>query len=219
MIKDRFYKCKILFGDNFTKIKNANIIIFGVGGVGGFCLDALYRSGVQNITIVDNDSFDITNQNRQIGSENIGKSKVEVLSSMYKGVRPLNTLASPAWIDSFDFDKFDVVIDAIDDIPCKIALAKKTSNKLISSMGSANRIDTTKIKVANIWKTDVDPFAKKVRYELKKNGFKDKYLVVYSIESPVTKKLGSFVGVTASFGLALASLTIQQILKQDDKIN
>ena len=213
-IEDRFGRCRLLFGEDFAKIEAAKVIIFGVGGVGSFCLDALYRTGVKDITIVDSDVYEVTNQNRQIGSENIGDSKVKVLSRIYNGVKPIEMLVTPKWIDEFNFDKFDVVIDAIDDVPCKVALANKVADKLISSMGGAKRIDPTKIKVADIWKTNIDPFARKIRYELKKSGFKGKYLVVYSTEEPLTKGLGSFVGVTASFGLMLSSLAIKKFLEK-----
>lgn len=214
-IEDRFSRCRLLFGENFAKIESAKIIIFGVGGVGSFCLDALYRTGVRDITIVDSDIYEVTNQNRQIGSENLGVSKVETLSCMYKDVKPLHLLVTPKWIDEFDFSKFDVVIDAIDDIPCKIALANKTANKLISSMGSAKRVSPAKIKVADIWKTDIDPFARKIRVELRKKGFKVNYPCVFSTEEPKTKELGSFVGVTGSFGLMLASLAIEKCLDKN----
>lgn len=214
-MEDRFTRCRLLFGDDFSKIQNAKIILFGVGGVGSFCLDALYRTGFNDITIIDDDMYDVTNQNRQIGSENVGAYKVDTLASMYKGVKPIRVLVTPSWVEEFDFSSYDVVIDAIDDIPCKVALTNKVSSKLISSMGGAKRVDATKIKVADIFKTDIDPFARKIRYELKKSGFKGRYPVVYSSEKPKKiKELGSFVGVTASFGLILSSLAIQRVLEK-----
>ena len=208
----RFQRCKLLFGDDFNKIKNAKIILFGVGGVGSFCLDALYRTGVKNITIVDFDKYEITNQNRQIGSEAIGKNKTEVLSTLYPGISYITHKATKDWIDNFNFNSYNLVIDAIDDIPVKVALALKTYTKLISSCGGAKRIDSTLIDINDIWKTTNDPFAKKFRYELKKSGFKDNFDVVYSKELPKDiKDLGSFVGVTGTLGLALASLAIKKL--------
>ncbi len=209
----RYQRCKLLFGGDFQKLSKSKVIIIGVGGVGSFCLDALYRSGVKDITIVDFDTFEITNQNRQIGSEQIGQKKVEVLSKKYPGVKPIVAKATDEWIEDFDFDPYDLVVDAIDDIPAKVALAKKTHHKLISSMGGAKRIDPTKIEKTSIWKTSIDPFAKKFRYELKKSGFKGDFEVVFSKELPIRcEGLGSFVGVTGSMGLALASLAIEKIL-------
>ncbi|MFV0482125.1 MAG: ThiF family adenylyltransferase [Campylobacteraceae bacterium] len=213
-IVDRFHRCRLLFGENYPKIENAKILIFGVGGVGSFCLDALYRTGIQDITIVDDDVYDVTNQNRQIGSDAVGESKVLTLAKLYKGVKPMQLLVTKEWIDEFDFSSFDVIIDAIDDIPAKVALAHKVSDKLVSSMGGAKRIDVSKIEISTIWKTKVDAFARKIRYELKKSKFKGNYPVVYSTEEPNCIPLGSFEGVTGSFGLAVASLVVQKILKE-----
>ena len=210
----RYQRCKLLFGEDFQKLSKSKVIIIGVGGVGSFCLDALYRSGVKNIAIVDFDTFEVTNQNRQIGSEQIGQKKVEALSKKYPGIKPIDAKATDKWIENFDFDPYDLVIDAIDDVPAKVALAKKTYYKLISSMGGAKRIDPTKIEKASIWKTSIDPFAKKFRYELKKSGFQGDFEVIYSKELPIKcEGLGSFVGVTGCMGLALASLAIDKIVK------
>jgi len=200
--------------EDFEKLKKAKVLLIGVGGVGSFCLDCLYRSGVGNITIVDFDLFDITNQNRQIGSENIGEKKVEVLKRLYPGICAIEAKIDEEWVENFDFSKYDLVLDAIDDIKAKVALAKKVSNKLISSTGSARKCDPTKIEVCSIWKTYGDPFAKKIRYELKKAGFKGDFLAIFSPEAPVCKDKGSFVAVTGSFGLALCSKAIEIILKQ-----
>ncbi|MCF6174021.1 MAG: tRNA threonylcarbamoyladenosine dehydratase [Campylobacteraceae bacterium] len=209
---NKLSRCKILFEDDFVKIQNASILLLGVGGVGGFCLEALYRTGIGSITIVDFDIFDITNQNRQLGSENIGETKVDVLSRNRTNIKTINIKITPKWVEGFDFDKFDLVIDAIDDMSAKVALAHKCSHKLISSMGGAKKLDPTMIQVAPIWKTHGDGLAKKFRYELKKSGFKKNFDVVFSSESPKCQGLGSFIGVTGSFGLALASLAIKKIL-------
>ncbi|MCI6989105.1 MAG: ThiF family adenylyltransferase [Campylobacter sp.] len=194
-------------------LENAKILVLGCGGVGGICIDALLRSGIKNLTIIDYDKFDITNQNRQLYSESLGEIKVEVFKRIYPQINAINLKLSPQIIDEFDFSEFDLIIDAVDDIPCKVALALKCHKKLISSMGGAKRIDTTKIKVGSIWKTSVDPFARKIRTELKKRGFKNKYDVVFSTEEPKCTNLGSFMGVTASFGLALASLAVRRLCK------
>ena len=181
--------------------------------MGGVCIDALYRSGVGHITAIDCDKFDITNQNRQIGSENIGEYKTDVFARLYPGLKRVNLKLTPSVISEFDFSEFDLIIDCIDDIPAKVAIAKICSKRLLSSMGGAKRLDPTKIKVASIWKTTNDPFARKIRYELKKAGFKGDYKVVFSTEAPNCVNLGSFIGVTASFGLNLASLAVNRLIK------
>lgn len=214
-MSDRFSRSRILFGEKFNKLENAKILLFGVGGVGGHCLDALYRTGIRDITIIDFDTYDITNQNRQIASEyNEGKSKVKSLTELYQGIKGIEVKVTPEWVNTFDFDEFDLVLDAIDDIPSKVAIAKKTYKKLISSMGSAKKIDPTRIQVCSIWKTYNDGLAKKVRTELKKAKFEKKYEVIFSDELPMCDGLGSYVGVTGSFGLALASRAIARLLEK-----
>ena len=210
---DRFTRSRWIFGDKFQKLQDSKVLVCGCGGVGGVCIDALYRSGVGHITAIDCDKFDITNQNRQIGSENIGEYKTDVFARLYPGLKTLNLKLTPSVISEFDFSEFDLIIDCIDDIPAKVAIAKICSKRLLSSMGGAKRLDPTKIKVASIWKTTNDPFARKIRYELKKAGFNGDYKVVFSTEAPNCVNLGSFIGVTASFGLNLASLAVNRLIK------
>lgn len=210
---DRYTRSRWLFGDEFEKLKNAKVLVCGVGGVGGICVDALARAGVGEIVCVDKDVFDITNQNRQIYSENVGAVKVDEFDKRYENVKGIQALITPEFIATHDFSKYDVVVDAIDDIPAKIALALATSDKLIASMGGAKRIDATRVQVADVFKTHGDPMARKYRNELKKAGFKGKFDVVFSSEEPRCKVLGSFMGVTAVFGLNLASLAVRKILK------
>ena len=207
----RYDRCKKIFS-KFEKLQNLNILIAGVGGVGGYALDCLYRSGVKNITIIDYDTFDITNQNRQIGSEFIGEKKVEVLAKLYKGIIPIDMKLSAENIKKINLKKYDIVIDAIDDINAKIALITLAHPKIISSMGAAKRIDPTKIKIDSIWKTQNDPFAKKIRDKLKKIGFKGDFKAVYSTEKPINCEMGSFVGVTGAFGFALCSEIVKDFV-------
>ncbi len=210
----KYNRVKLLLGDDFIKLQDAKVILLGVGGVGGFCLDCLYRSGISDITIVDFDVFDETNQNRQLFSEmHEGELKVQALQKHYPDIKIINTRIDEEWVWNFDFDKYDLVLDAIDDTKAKLALAQKCYKKLISSFGSAKRLDSTKIKVDDIWKTYGDKFGSKIRYELKKRGFKKKYKVIFSSEEAVVKEKGSFVGVTASFGLTMCSETVKYLLK------
>ncbi|NPA87090.1 MAG: tRNA threonylcarbamoyladenosine dehydratase [Epsilonproteobacteria bacterium] len=207
----RYDRCKKLFG-KFEHLQKLNVLICGVGGVGGYALDCLYRSGVKNITIVDFDTFDITNQNRQIGSEFLGEKKVEVLARLYPGVTPIDMKLTPQNIENLDLEKYDIVIDAIDDLNAKIALILKASPKIVSSMGAAKRIDPTKIRIDSIWKTQNDPFAKKIRDRLKKENFKGDFKAVFSLEKPIPCDMGSFVGVTGAFGFALCSEVLKDFV-------
>jgi len=211
-VTDRFSRCRLLFQDDFEKLQNSTVLLLGVGGVGGFCLDALYRTGIEHITIVDFDKFEVTNQNRQLGSDKIGMRKIQRMQELYPGIEGHDLKVTLDWVNEFDFEPFDLVIDAIDDMPAKVAIAQKCSHKLISSMGGAKKLDPTKIEIVDIWKTYNDGLAKKFRSELKKIGFKKKFDVVFSSELPNCQGLGSFVGVTGSFGFALSSLAIKKLL-------
>ncbi len=208
-----------LFGqETFDKFKDVKLILFGVGGIGSFALDALYNTGITNITIVDFDTYEDSNMNRQLGSHgNIGRIKVEVLKEKYPEVTPIHVKVTPEWIDNFDFSSYDYILDAIDDIKPKVHLIKKHFTKVISTSGGAKRIDATKLEYISIWDTYNDQFIKKVRTELKNQGFKKKFKVVFSSEVPLCVEKGSFEGVTASFGLMMASVTVQKLLKKMKK--
>jgi tRNA threonylcarbamoyladenosine dehydratase len=210
----KYDRCKKIFGDKFVLLENSKIIILGVGGVGGHALDCLYRSGITNITIVDYDCYELSNQNRQIGSEAIGVNKVEHLKTLYPKIKTINTKINIQWLEDNSLDNYDLILDAIDDIKPKVWIIKQYYKKLISTTGSAKRIDSTKIQYINIWKTTNDPFAKKIREELKKIRFNKNFKVIFSDELPQCKELGSFVGVTGSFGLAMCSKAIEKILEQ-----
>jgi tRNA A37 threonylcarbamoyladenosine dehydratase len=203
----------MLFGEeDFEKLQKAKILIMGVGGVGSYALDCLYRSGVKDITILDYDRYDPTNQNRQIGSEAIGMLKTERLSELYPGIKTIDQKMDMAWVDAFDFESYDLIIDAADTTKVKIEVAKKCYKKLIMSVGSAKRFDTSKIEVASIWKTHGDALARKIRNELKKAKFSRNFTVVYSPEEDKCKVKGSCVAVTGAFGLTVCSEAIKRIL-------
>lgn len=212
---DRYARSRIIFHDCFEVISQTKVLIFGVGGVGGYALDALYRSGIQNITIVDKDRFDITNQNRQIGSEAVGEVKVLALSKLYKGITPIHASVSEEFLQTLNFDEFDYIVDAIDDINAKILLAKKAEGRrmgsYISSTGSAKKLNPLLIKVSSIWKSYGDKFARKFRENLKKQRFRGNFKVIFSDEVPNCKALGSCNVVTGSFGLQIASEILRDI--------
>jgi tRNA A37 threonylcarbamoyladenosine dehydratase len=210
---DKYDRCKKIFGNDFEQLQKTKVIILGVGGVGAHALDCLYRSGITNITIVDYDIYEVSNQNRQIGSENaLNQLKVSHLKTIYPNIIAINAKIDLKWLDENDLDKYDIILDAIDDIKPKVQIIKRYYKKLISTTGSAKRIDPTQIEYINIWKTFNDPFAKKIREELKKIGFKKNFKVIFSQELPKCKELGSFVAVTGSFGLAMCSKAIEKIL-------
>jgi tRNA A37 threonylcarbamoyladenosine dehydratase len=210
----RFERSRQLFGDNFVKLESAKILLLGVGGVGSFCLDCLYRSGVKQITIVDFDTYDESNANRQLWSElHVNEIKVDALKIHYPTVIAINQKIDKVWIENFDFEPYDLVLDAIDDIHAKLALAQKCYAKLISAAGSAKKLDPTQVQVASIWKTQGDTFASKIRRELKRRKFDRNYRCVFSPENALIKEKGSFMGVTAAFGLAMCSEAVQRLVK------
>lgn len=215
----KYDRSKKLFGEDvFEKFKDVKLILLGVGGVGSFALDALYNTGITNITIVDFDTYEESNMNRQMGSHgNIGRVKVEALKEKYPEVTAIHVKITPDWIDNFDFSSYDYILDAIDDVKPKVHLIKKHFTKIISTSGGAKRIDPSKIEYISIWDTYNDPFIKKIRTELKNQGFKKKFKVIFSSELPMCLEKGSFEGVTGSFGLMMASVTIQKLINKFKK--
>lgn len=214
-INDRFTRARWIFGEKFTILQNARVLVCGCGGVGGALIEALYRSGVVNLSVIDCDEFDITNQNRQFASENLGEKKAEVFARKFEGVRAICAKIDSEFLAGFDIGEFDFIIDAIDDVGAKIELASLAHEKnvrFISSLGAAKRLDPAKIEIASVWKTHTDPFARKFRYELKKAGFSGDFPCVFSSELPRCEKLGSFMGVTASFGLFITSYVVRNLI-------
>ena len=215
--KTRFTRVKWLIGEElFDKITTLKVLVFGLGGVGGFCVDALYRTGFKDFTFIDEDSFEATNLNRQLHSEHIGQAKAEVFSRIYGGKGIVKRVDS-AFLSEFSLQEFDIIIDAIDDIPAKVAIVGLVDTQkqiFVSSTGGARKLDATKIAIAPLCKTHGDALAKKFRYELKKAGLKADFEVVFSDEKPICKELGSFMGVTGDFGLALASLVLRKVIKR-----
>lgn len=208
-------RIRSLLKDDFHKLQSAKILLLGVGGVGGHCLDCLIRSGMRDITIVDYDIYDESNQNRQMWSElHKGEFKVEALKEHYPDIKIINKRVDEEWVKDFDFDDYDLVLDAIDDTKAKLSLAQKCHKKLISSFGSAKRLDPTKVHVNDIWKSYGDRFGSKIRYELKKRGFKKKYTVIFSSEEAKVKEKGSFIGVTGTFGFVMCSEAVKRIVSK-----
>ena len=180
----RFSRLESLIGkDNLDKLKTKKVIVFGVGGVGGFVVESLVRSGLEDITIVDNDVVDESNINRQIiaTSESISKSKVKTMQERANSINPAARIFTiqkfylPENENEFDFSKYDYVIDCVDTISAKISIicrAKEIGVPVISALGAGNKLDPTKLVVADISKTEYDPLAKVIRKELRNRGVK-----------------------------------------------
>lgn len=191
-----FQRTELLIGkENLNKLQHSHVIVFGVGGVGGFAIEALVRSGVGEISIVDFDTVDLTNLNRQIiaTQDSIGKLKTSVMRDRLLSINP-NVIVHE-FPEKFSMEnsglffkdkKYDYIVDAIDLVTSKLALAeiaKNLSIPIISSMGTGNKIEPTMLEVADINKTSVCPLARVMRKELKNRGIK-KLKVVYSKELP-----------------------------------
>lgn len=195
MIKHPFSRTELLVGsEGLEKLKNAKVMVFGVGGVGSFAVEALTRAGIGTLILVDDDTVCITNLNRQIHAthKTVDKNKVEVMKERILSINEnCNVIINQIFVTQENLaklipDDVDYIIDAIDTVSAKIALAEYCYNKginLISSMGTGNKLDPTQFKVSDIYNTKVCPLAKVMRYELKKRGVK-KLKVVYSEEMP-----------------------------------
>lgn len=194
---NEFSRTELLLGaEKLNRLKNSTVAVFGVGGVGGYVAEALARSGVGHIVLIDNDVVSITNINRQIIAlhSTVGRPKTEVMAERIKDINPdadvkiRNCFYTPQTSMEFDFTEYDYVVDAIDTVSGKIELvmqAQKCGTPIICSMGAGNKLDPAAFEVSDIYKTEVCPLARVMRYELKKRGVK-KLKVVYSKEKPIT---------------------------------
>ncbi len=233
-MQERFSRTELLLGEEaMRRLQSARVAIFGVGGVGGYVVEALARSGVGTLDLIDNDVVSESNINRQIiaTTKTIGQSKVEVAKERILDINPDAIVHAhrvfflPETQSQFDFTEYDYVVDAIDTVTGKIALimqAKEAKTPIISSMGAGNKMNPAMFEVADIYKTDVCPLAKVMRYELKKRNVKH-LKVVYSKEVPMkpngpvdakTKKAipGSNAFVPSTVGLIIASEVIKDLI-------
>lgn len=237
----QFSRTELLIGkEGMERLSNSRIAVFGVGGVGGYAVEALARSGVGELDLIDNDQVALTNLNRQIiaTTKTLGKDKVDVAKERVLEINPsakvniYKTFYLPETKDQFDFTKYDYVVDAIDTVSGKISLvvqAQEAGTPIISSMGAGNKLDPTAFQVADIYKTSVCPLAKVMRRELKKRGIK-KLKVVYSEEKPITPEQniemekeeqlqrrqvpGSVAFVPSVVGLIIAGEVIKDLIKR-----
>lgn len=231
-MEEQFSRTELLLGtEGVLRLKNARVAVFGVGGVGGFAVEALARAGIGTLDLIDKDDISVSNINRQIVATHstIGKLKTDVAKDRILDINPnavvntFHTFYLPETADMFDFTQYDYIIDAIDTVTGKIQLimeADKTGTPIISSMGAGNKLDASAFRVADIYKTNVCPLAKVMRRELKKRGIK-KLKVVYSEEQPLkinaeTQDIRKAVPGSVSFvpsvaGLILAGEVIKDI--------
>lgn len=225
---DIFSRTERLIGeDALQKLKNSNIIIFGLGGVGSYTAEALARSGIGKMTVVDKDTVDITNINRQLYAlhSTVGKPKAEVARERILDINPeceitaIQKMYLPENSEEFNLSQYDYIVDAIDNVTAKIDLAVKAEQlgiPIISSMGTGNKLDSTAFKVSDIYKTSVCPLCRVMRTQLKKRGVK-KLKVVYSEEMPKTdgeRTPASISFVPPAAGLIIAGEVIKNIIGQ-----
>lgn len=193
---NQFTRTQLIYGpEAMEKLRNSRVAVFGVGGVGGYAVEALARSGVGALDLVDDDRVCVTNINRQILAtrRTVGRYKVDVASERVADINPQCTVRTyktfflPETKDQFDFTEYDYVVDAIDTVTGKIQLAlsaKEAGTPIISSMGAGNKTDPSAFQVADIYETSVCPLARVMRRELKRRGV-EKLKVVYSREKPI----------------------------------
>ena len=201
MIPEELSRLGMMFGEEgIDRLRSARAAVFGIGGVGGFAAEALARSGIGTLDLIDRDVVAKSNLNRQIIAlhSTLGRYKTEVMAERIKDISPETKVNArtcfflPETADSFDFSEYDYVIDAIDNITGKIEIvmrAQAAGVKVISAMGAGNKLDPTALRVADIYKTSVCPLARVMRRELKKRGVK-RLKVVYSEEPPFVPKSG-----------------------------
>ncbi len=232
---EQFERMELLFGkEKIDSLFNKRVLIFGVGGVGGYVCEALARSGIGHFMLVDKDSVSISNINRQIiaTTKTVSMDKVDVMKERILSINPealvdiKKCFYLPENESDFDFSSFDYVVDCVDTVSAKISIicaAKKNGINVISAMGAGNKMDLTKLEITDISKTSVDPLARVMRYELRKRNIKG-VKVAYSKEEPIEKVIvkkdvesgkdvpGSAIFVPAAMGLLIASEIIKDFI-------
>lgn len=231
---NEFSRSELLLGeDKVSLLKNKRVAVFGVGGVGGYVVEALARTGVGSFDLIDNDTVSLTNINRQIIAlhSTIGKDKVEVMRDRVLNINPNckvnihKTFYLPETAGEFDFREYDYIVDAIDTVAGKLMLieeAKRCDIPIICSLGAGNHLDPLSFKVSDISKTSMCPLAKVMRHELKKRNIKD-VKVVYSTEEPIRDRTdgarisipGSIAFVPSVVGLIISSEVIKDLINEE----
>lgn len=227
---NKFTRFELLVGNKINKIKNTSVLVIGLGGVGGYTIESLVRSGINHIILVDNDKVDITNINRQIISttNNIGEFKTDEWKKRINIINPnckvdiINEFIDKTNINLLFNKNIDYIVDACDTVETKFLIIKECLNrniKLISCMGTGNKIDSSRLKIIDIRKTNYDKLAKKLRKLLKEHGINKKIMVVCSDEpgyTKIDKTIPSNSYVPATAGLLCTDYIINDILKGCD---
>ena len=230
---NQFSRTELLIGQEaLERLHNARVAVFGVGGVGGYVCEALVRSGIGAFDLIDNDTVSITNINRQIIATHstVGRVKVEVMKERMLDINPDADITIhkcfylPENADSFDFSKYDYVVDAVDTVTAKVEIimrAKSLGVPVISAMGAGNKLDASRFMVADIYDTKVCPLARVMRHEMKKRGVKD-LKVVYSMEEPIKPReskevhpLGKPIPGSSAFAPSVSGLIIAGEIVKD----
>lgn len=232
-MENRFDRTEMLIGkESLSSLSKAKVLIFGIGGVGGYVTEALARSGIGSMVLVDNDTVSVTNINRQIiaTDSTVGMYKTEVMKTRILDINPeaqvevRNCFYLPENAEEFDFSRYDYIVDAIDTVTAKLDIierAGKASVPVISCMGTGNKLDPTKLVVTDIYKTSVCPLAKVMRRELRKRGITG-LKVVYSTEEPIKNEEigrvpGSVAWVPPVAGLIAASEVVKDLINKNTK--
>ena len=244
-MEDQFVRTRMLFGSrNMEKLSRAKVAVFGIGGVGGYVAEALARSGVGSLILVDHDTVSLSNLNRQIIAlhSTIGRYKVDVMEERIRDICPGTTVEArrcfylPQTADQFDFSRYSFVVDAVDTVTAKLEIilrAKECGVPVISSMGAGNKTDPCLLRTADSYETSVCPLASVMRRECRKRGIRD-LKVVYSLQEPVSPVReetalpvpadgagrkdtpGSTAFAPAAAGLLLASVVVEDLLRSQD---
>lgn len=214
---------KLIGIDALNKLKSAKVAVFGIGGVGGFTVEALARCGIGKIDLIDHDTVSVTNINRQIIAthETVGQLKVDVMKKRILSINPeadVRTFAEFYLPDtSFDFSQYNYVVDAVDTVTAKIDIimkCKEAGTPIISSMGTGNKINPAMFEITDIYKTKVCPLARVMRKELKKRGIKSLKVVYSPEEMLVTERIPASISFIPSVaGLLIAGEVVRDICK------
>lgn len=238
-MEDQFERTRMLFGSrNMERLSGKKVVIFGIGGVGGYAAEALARSGIGSLVLVDHDTVALSNLNRQIIAlhSTVGRYKVEVMADRIRDICPETEVEAracfylPETSDQFDFSEYSYVVDAVDTVTAKLEIIRKAKEcgvPVISSMGAGNKTDPSLFRTADIYRTSVCPLARVMRRECRKRGIRD-LKVVYSLQEPLRPireageeapdKIrrkdtpGSTVFAPAAAGLLLASVVVEDLI-------
>lgn len=236
---DQFARTRMLLGDDaMARLAGARVAVFGIGGVGGYVVEALARSGVGALELFDDDAVSLTNLNRQIIATHdaLGRAKVDVMAARVKSIAPdcevvpHRLFYSPETADAADLSPFDYVVDAVDTVAAKLELAVRATAlgvPIISAMGAGNKLDPTKLQISDISKTSVCPLARVMRRELRKRGIRH-LKVAWTTEPPIPPRgapdeeipahprrsvPGSAAFVPSAMGLAIAAEVVRDLIK------